>query len=229
MRVSLNTKSFEKTLNGLVEYSLGYTDGIQAGKKEFLNSLGLLTIEALGRYIDVNARMNRDALHHVYEWYREGSPDARLFNLSYTVSNLGLSVNSTFKQSNSMSRDANKPFYDKARIMEEGISVRIVPTGNKPLVFQSGGETVFIKKAVTVQDPGGIEVQGSYQKVFDEFMLKYFKQSFLKASGIYDYIKKPTLYKKNLKSGVKSSSRSKGRQTGYRWIANAAIGVDINA
>jgi hypothetical protein len=41
----------------------------------------------------------------------------------------------------------------------------------------------------------------------DEFMLRYFKQSFLRASGIYDYIKKPTVFKKNIKSGAKLANQ----------------------
>ena len=229
MRVRMNTKGLEADLANLVEYSVGYLDGIQKGKKEFLNGLGVITIQALGQYIDASARGNREALHHVYEWYQEGSPSARLFDLQYTVSNLGLSIGSTFRQSSTMSRDANKPFYDKARIMELGLSVIVKPKGDNPLVFEAGGETVFTKKPVTIEAPGGIETQGSYERVFDQFMLQYFKQSFLKASGIYDYIKKPVLYKKNFKAGIKGGGRSKGYQTGYRWIANATTGVDISA
>ena len=229
MRVRMNTKALEADLANLVEYSVGYLDGIQKGKKEFLNGLGVITIQALGQYIDASARGNREALHHVYEWYQEGSPSARLFDLQYTVSNLGLSIGSTFRQSSTMSRDANKSFYDKARIMELGLSVIVKPKGDNPLVFEAGGETVFTKKPVTIEAPGGIETQGSYERVFDQFMLQYFKQSFLKASGIYDYIKKPVLYKKNFKAGIKGGGRSKGYQTGYRWIANATTGVDISA
>jgi hypothetical protein len=68
-------------------------------------------------------------------------------------------------------------------------------------------------------------VQGSFEKTMDEFMLRYFKQSFLRASGIYDYIKKPTVFKKNIKSGAKLG-KSKGIDTGFKWIANAKIGVE---
>lgn len=229
MQVRLNTKAFDATLNNLIEYSMGYVDGVQKGKREFLDGLGTLTIEALGQYIDASARGNREALHHVYEWYQEGSPSARLFDLQYTVSNLGLSIGSTFRQSTTMSKDASRPFYDKARIMELGLSIVVKPRGDNPLVFESNGETIFTKKPVTIEDPGGTEVQGSYQRVFDQFMLQYFKQSFLKASGIYSYISKPVLYKKNFKAGVKGGGRYKGYQTGYRWIANATKGVDIGA
>ena len=228
MRVVFNDRMFKKDMKNLINYSMGYLDGIQKGKKEFLDNLGKVTIEALGQYIDVNARMNTQALHHVYEWYRTGSPQARLFNLNYTVSNLGLSVNSNFKQSNSIARDSSEPFYSKARIMENGIPVTINPKSGGALRFEEGGQEIFTKRSITVFNPGGTEVEGSYEKTFDDFMLRYFKQSFLKASGIYDYISKPTLYKRNLAKGVKGGGRSTGYSTGYKWIANATIGVDIN-
>jgi hypothetical protein len=228
MRVVFNDRMFKKDMKNLINYSMGYLDGIEKGKKEFLNNLGKVTIEALGQYIDVNARMNTQALHHVYEWYQTGSPQARLFDLNYTVSNLGLSVNSKFKQSNSISRDSSEPFYNKARIMEEGVPVTINPKSGGALRFEEGGQEIFTKKSVTVFNPGGTQVEGSYEKTFDDFMLRYFKQSFLKACGIYDYINKPTLYKKNLAKGVKGGGKSTGYSTGYKWIANAAVGVDIN-
>jgi hypothetical protein len=228
MRVIFNDRMFKKDMKNLINYSMGYLDGIEKGKKEFLNNLGKVTIEALGQYIDVNARMNTQALHHVYEWYQTGSPQARLFDLNYTVSNLGLSVNSKFKQSNSISRDSSEPFYNKARIMEEGVPVTINPKSGGALRFEEGGQEIFTKKSVTVFNPGGTQVEGSYEKTFDDFMLRYFKQSFLKACGIYDYINKPTLYKKNLAKGVKGGGKSTGYSTGYKWIANAAVGVDIN-
>jgi hypothetical protein len=228
MRIIFNDKMFKKDMKNLIDYSVGYIDGIEKGKKEFLNNLGKVTIEALGQYIDVNARMNTQALHHVYEWYQTGSPQARLFDLNYTVSNLGLSVNSKFKQSNSISRDSSEPFYNKARIMEEGVPVTINPKSGGALRFEEGGQEIFTKKSITVFNPGGQAVEGSYEKTFDDFMLRYFKQSFLKACGIYDYINKPTLYKKNLAKGVKGGGKSTGYSTGYKWIANAAVGVDIN-
>lgn len=228
MRVVFNDRMFKKDMKNLINYSMGYLDGIEKGKKEFLNNLGKVTIEALGQYIDVNARMNTQALHHVYEWYQTGSPQARLFDLNYTVSNLGLSVNSSFKQSNSISRESSEPFYNKARIMENGVPITINPKSGGALRFKQNGEEIFTKRPINIFNPGGPNVEGSYEKTFDEFMLRYFKQSFLKASGIYDYISKPTLYKKNLAKGVKGGGRSKGYSTGYKWIANAAIGVDIN-
>jgi hypothetical protein len=106
MRVTTNLKQFESQMNNIVKYSVGFLDGVQNGKTIFLKNLGLGTIQALAAYIDVSAKGNPRALHHVYEWYQTGSPSARLFDLDYTVSNLGLSINSTFKQSRTLREDS---------------------------------------------------------------------------------------------------------------------------
>lgn len=225
MIVTLNTKSFNKTMQNIAEYSFGFIDGINKGKKAFLNNLGEGVIFAMGKYIDANARMDKEALHHVYEWYQTGSPDARLFDLDYTVSNLGLSLKSTFRQSQTISDDRSEPFYNKAMIMENGIPVSITPKKSQALVFESAGRSVFVKGTVDVRYPGGPDVVGSYERVFDTFMKFYFKQSFLRASGLLDYLENPAVYKKNLRKG-KLRGRSEGVKTGYTWIANAKIGVE---
>jgi hypothetical protein len=220
-----DTKQFEKQMTNIVNYAVGFLDGVQKGKKLFLKNLGDGVIQTLGAYIDVSARGNPNALHHVYEWYKTGSPNARLFDLQYTVSNQGLSINSTFRQSKTIQEDSNTPFYNKARIMEEGIPVTITPKKSSVLVFNEGGKTIFTKNSVTVRNPGGEYVEGSFENIMDEFMLKYFKQSFIRSSGLYDYISRPTVFKKNLKAGSKSG-KSKGIDTGYKWIINAKIGVE---
>jgi hypothetical protein len=225
MRIRTNTKQFEKKINNIINYSFGFLEGVQKGKTLFLKNLGDGVIQTLGVYIDVSARGNPSALHHVYEWYRTGSPEARLFDLHYTVSNLGLSINSTFRQSRTLKEDSNTPFYNKAKIMEEGIPVTITPKRSSVLVFDEAGQTVFTKNSITVRNPGGEYVQGSFENIMDEFMLKYFKQSFLRSSGIYDYINRPTVFKKNIKAGSRVG-KSKGVDTGYKWIINAKIGVE---
>ncbi len=225
MILTTNTKSFDKQMNNIVEYAFGFLEGAQKGKTIFLKNLGAGAIEAMARYVDVSAKGNPAALQHVYEWYQVGSPSARLFNINYTVSNLGLSINSNFKQSKTVKKDSNVPFYNKAKIMEDGIPVTIKPTRSPVLVFSEGGETVFTKKSITISNPGGSQARGSFEKVMDEFILKYFKQSFLRASGIYDYIKKPTIFKKNIKVGSRMG-KSKGIDTGFKWIINAKISVE---
>jgi hypothetical protein len=225
MRVSLKTNNFEKDLLNIANYSLGFLEGAQKGKSLFLNNLGKGVIFALGEYVDVEARSSAGALHHVYEWYRTGSPQARLFDINYTVSNLGLSINSTFRQSTTIQEESNTPFYNKARIMENGIPVVIKPKKSSVLRFYSDGETVFTTSPTTVRNPGGKEAEGSFERVFDEFMKKYFTQAFLRASGISDYISNPVIYKNNLAAGAKQG-KQKGVSVGYRWITNANIEVE---
>jgi hypothetical protein len=225
MIVTTNTTDIQKILNGLINYSYGFLEGVERGKKIFFDNLGKGIIYVLGQYIDAEARSNRTALHHVYEWYQTGSPSARLFDLNYTVSNIGLSVRSTFKQSTSVQADSSVTFYNKARIMENGIPVTIKPKGNKPLRFYDGGNTVFVKRPITITSPGGDEVQGSFEKIFDEFMMRYFTQAFLKSSGLSDYLNNPVIYKTNLRSGIKQG-KSKGMSTGFKWITNAKIEVE---
>ena len=225
MKVMTSTKNFESQLNNIVNYSFGFLDGVQKGKKIFLKNLGVGTIQAMAAYVDISARGNPNALHHVYEWYQTGSPSARLFDLDYTVSNNGLTINSRFRQSRTLKEDSNEPFYNKASIMENKVAVTITPKKSSVLVFEEGGNTIFTKGSVTVRSPGGEYVAGSFERTIDEFMLRYFKQSFLRASGLYDYIKKPTLYKQNLKSGSKLG-KQKGIETGFKWIANAKVGVE---
>jgi len=225
MIVSLNTRNFQKTMNNIVDYSYGFIDGVNKGKKVFLDRLGRQVIEAIGQYIDINAKANPKALHHIYEWYRVGSPDARLFDIDYVVNKNGLTLFSNFRQSQTVSADSTEPFYNKAQIMELGKTVVIKPRSGGVLRFESGGEPVYTKRNVVVRNPGGNDVQGSFEETFNEFMLRYFKQSFIRSSGLYDYIKKPTLYKKNIRAGAKVG-RSKGVSTGFTWIANARIGVE---
>jgi len=223
MIVRFNNAMFKKDMKNIIDYSVGFLNGIQGGKKAFLGVLGMKTVELMKEYIDSNARVNPEMLHHVYEWNRTGSPDSRLYDIDYVSSNLGLSFKSTFKQSTSIKNGSRVPFYDKAKIMEKGIPVTIVPKKAQALSFEINGEQIFTKQPVNVSDPGGQEVRGGFEKVFDSFFTRNFTQAFLRTSGIAQYLKNPVAYKKNMSAG-KKSGKIKGYQTGYRWIANAGVG-----
>lgn len=224
MKVDLKLDKLMTTLNNTVAYSNGFLSGIEKAKPIFFDRLGEGVIAALGAYVDSMARLDRESLHHVYEWYQEGLKNSRLFDLKYTQTRMGLSISGTFRQSNTISKDATKPFYDKARIMEQGMPVTITPSGNGVLRFSSGGDEVFTKRPVRVSNPGGDDVVGSFEQVFNEFMTNYFKQSFIKASGLYDYLSDPKVYKRNFPAGAKAG-KGVGVRTGFSWIVNARIGV----
>lgn len=222
--ITMNQNKLVSDLNNIVQYSVGFLSGIQKGKRLFLNNVGRLTQEILEQFIDSNARSNPQMLHHVYEWYKTGSPDARLFDINYTVSGIGLSFYSDFKQSMSRKAGSKVPFYNKALIIEKGMSVTIRPVNARALAFEDNGETVFTKGPVEVLNPGGEQAQGGLEKTINLFFNKYFTQAFLKSSGISDYLKNPVVYKKNLPSGRKSG-KAAGISTGYSWIAKAGYKI----
>jgi len=222
MNLKVNTMQFKKDMNNIVQYSFGFIDGVQKGKTIFFNNLGISTSDILNKYIDSNARTNPQALNHIYEWYMVGSPDARLYDIKYTVSNKGLSFITNFKQSTSIKNGSNVPFYDKARIMEEGMSVTITPKESSVLAFEQDGETIFTKNSVVVDNPGGDATKGSFEKVIDSFFTRYFTQAFLRSSGVSKYLENPIVYKTNIASG-KKIGKSKGTSVGYKWIANAGV------
>jgi hypothetical protein len=223
MRAIINDKKFMRDMNNVIEYSLGFLSGVQNGKAQFLNNVGKKTIEVLKQYIDTMARVDQQLLHHMYEWNRTGSPDARLFDINYIVRASGISFVPAFRQSNSIKQGSKVPFYDKATIMENGTAVTIKPKSSQVLAFEENGEMVFTKKPVNVSNPGGQGVEGSFEKTFDRFFQVYFTQAFLYSSGVADYIRNPVAFKRNLKSG-KSGGRSVGKKVGYNWIARAGIG-----
>ena len=224
MRAVFNSNQFKKEMNNIVNYSVGFLEGVQKGKTVFLKTVGLETVELMKEFIDSNARVNPEMLHHVYEWNQTGSPSARLYDISYTTSNLGLSFRSSFSQSTSIKDGSRTPFYDKARIMEYGIPVTIRPKVAQVLAFEDGGETIFTQGPVRVDNPGGMQVEGGFEKVFDMFFNRYFSQAFLRVSGIAKYLENPVVYKKDMQSG-KKMGKAKGLSTGYRWIANAGVGA----
>lgn len=210
-------------MNNIVNYSVGFLEGVQKGKTVFLKTLGMETVEVMKEFIDSNARVNPEMLQHVYEWTMVGSPDGRLYDISYTTSNLGLSFRSSFSQSTSIKNGSRTPFYDKARIMEYGIPVTIRTKAAQVLVFDDNGETIFTRGPVQVMNPGGTEAEGGFEKAFDMFFNRYFSQAFLRTSGIAKYLENPQVYKKDMPAG-KRMGKAKGLSTGYRWIANAGIG-----
>jgi len=217
--LKFDSRAFEREMKNLMDYSVGFVDGLEIGKKEFLNNLGPVITEQASQFIDANARLDYQSLHHVYEWSQTGSPQSRLFDINFTVSNLGLSFISEFRQSTSVKNGSSAPFYDKARVMEEGTSVVIKPRESQALRFEVGGEVVYTKKPVVVDSPGG-NTKGQFANAFDMFFGKYFSQAFLRSSGLARYFENPEVYRKNISSGIKGG-RSVGLTTGSRWIANA--------
>ena len=79
--ILVDNKQFKKEMNNIMDYSIGFLEGVKGGKTAFLNNLGRETIQTLKEFVDLNARIDPAMLQHVYEWYQVGSPNARLFDI----------------------------------------------------------------------------------------------------------------------------------------------------
>ena len=223
MIITFDDKQLLKDIMSVTQYSEGFLDGIHAGEPEFLKEFGKEIIATLKEFIDSNARVDPQALQHVYEWYMNGSADARLYDITYHEIGNGLSFGYNFSQSISLKQGSTTPFYDKARIMEEGIPVTIKPVKSDVLAFDINGESIFTKSPIEVPNPGGDHAKHGFQKVFDSFFTNYFTQSFLIASGMVNYLNNPFLYSENFRM-AKSGGKQLGYKTGLQFIAKAATG-----
>lgn len=219
-----NKSLFAKEMNNLIAYSQGFLEGARSGMPLFLATVGEKTKEILDLFIDSNARANPEALHHIYEWYQVGSPEGRLFNIDYQVTSYGLSMSGQLTQSQTVKAGSREPFYDKAKIMEEGIGVTIAPKRSAVLVFEDGGKTVFTKNPVRVDNPGGSATQGSFDRAFEMFFTSYFRQSFMETSGLKSQLVSLKAFTNNLQAGIRVG-RGAGVSAGMQWIKNVGVGT----
>lgn len=220
MILTIDDKQFMREMNNIIQYAEGFIEGAKRGKSALLTNVGKDLKFMIGQYIDSSARVNPESLHHVYEWYRTGSADARLFDINYLVAGNGLSIGATLRQSTAIREGFNVPFRNKAYIMENGISVRISPKNSPVLAFEDGGEEVFTRKSISVINPGGDMVEGSFESIFREFFVKYLSQSTIFSSGLSHNLNNPVDFSKNLRAGA-SGGRPVGIRTGQTWISRS--------
>ncbi|CAB4242180.1 hypothetical protein UFOVP222_38 [uncultured Caudovirales phage] len=224
MTIAFNFNELRKDLTNIVEYSYGFLDGIHLGKEQFMHNLGIDTVEALKEFIDSNARTDPSLLSHMYEWYLSGTPEARLFDFRHTVTPAGITIASSFSQSRSIQSGSNEPFYNKAKVMELGQAVVVKPKNAQALSFVVDGNEVFTKSPVIIRNPGGALAKGGFEHTIKTFFESYFKQSFMRTTGIASYLENPIDYKLNMPAG-KRSGKPAGITTGERWIAKAGKAV----
>lgn len=220
--VRVNDAQFMRDMNNLIAYSNGFVQGTKVGKPALMKNLGLRLNAMVGEFIDSNARVDPQSLHHVYEWYQTGSPEARLFDIDYFVTGRGLSMSATFRQSNSVARGATEPFYNKAKVMETGVPVTIAPRKASVLAFNDNGQEVFTKGPVTIADPGGQDVQNGFYEAFKSFFVVYASQSILDVSGLGLQLRTPIEFKNGLSAG-KRAGKSAGISAGIKYISGGTV------
>jgi hypothetical protein len=221
MRLVIDNKQFIKDMKNVTQYAEGFLSGAAFGKPVLMQNIGM-TIKTLAyQYIDASASVNPSSLHHVYEWYQAGQANARLYEFSYIVNSAGVSFFSSMTQSKSVAKGATEPFYNKAMLMEKGSPITIFPKSSSVLAFESDGGTVFTRNPVTVAEPGGPDVEGSFNEIVDEFFSRYLAQSFLSASGLAEHLKNPQEFKTYFNTS-KSGGKQAGFNAGKKWISRGA-------
>lgn len=220
--IKFDSKEAMKILNNVVEYSQGFIQETEAKESYVTNKLANSSIEPFYDYMDVLARTNPGMLHHVYEWGQVGNPQARLVELKKAIGTNSGVITSEFLISSSVPEGGSEPFWNKAEIMEEGITVVINEVEAQALFFEINGEEFFRLGPIVIDNPGGEEVRGSFVRTFEDFYNVYFDEVYLRAIRFYDYFKTSPGFENNFSSAVKSKNAySMGRKTALSWVLNS--------
>lgn len=214
--IDVDTSEVEKVIANTIQYSNGFVAGSQQGLSTLLQKIGASVVEAIGIFIDRMAAGNPSALHHIYEWGSVGG--ARLFNFDYAVGGNTVTFSGQTTQSGSIAPTADRPFYNKADVMEAGQSVTIEPYG-EALAFNG----IFVRRAVHVANPGGGGTVGQFQRVTDLFFTQYVTQAFL--APILQDLATADEFTANFAAGAMGGGYGAGVSAGIQYIAGAPVGA----
>ena len=218
-----NTALAQSIMKNAAAYTEGFGFGAKDGLDLLLTKIGVSAVEAAGMWMDRMAAANYMSLHHVYEWDQAGNPGGRLFDYDFVVSGNSVVFSGDMKQSQSIAKTADRPFYNKAFVMEEGAAVTISPKKSDVLVFESGGGTVFVTGSIEVDNPGGGNTVGQFQKYSQLFFGTYLRQSFL-----FDIMKQLETAKEFVAgwaAGAKGGGFNAGKAAGVKYISSPRMPV----
>lgn len=225
IKTTFDTKAMTATLNNIVSYSEGFTKGVHIEQVNFNRDLGFFIQEALGKFIDSKARANPESLHHVYEWGMVGNQAGRLFDFSMTYTKTFITFTARFLPSSKPSETSSEPFREKAKIMEDNITITINPELADFLVFEQDGETIFTSETVIIENPGGPQVAGSFERSVKEFFNNYLTVGLLKSAGIFDKLRYAREYSSRFSQGAKVGA-SAGVSAGRQYLSLGGIRVE---
>lgn len=172
-------------------------------KKELMDTAFSIASLKFVKKINMMARSNKNAFHHIYEWDKTGVESGRLFRIvkrnsfpgSATVYSKFLSskknspIAKSLKIPGSTGKIVTKSgiFKNKASVMEEGKSVGFITS--RTIAFSSDNKIVFIPpgKKITIKNPGGKNVVGSFNKNFESWWKINFPH-ILDDSGVFNKI-----------------------------------------
>lgn len=130
-----------------------------------------VVVEYFNRLMDAKSRTRPKSFHHVYEWNQVGNSNARLFKPEVQPFGSGVAITFKFLRSKTPNNNTTSEphiFAEKARVMEAGQTVIILPKTAKALVYNYKGKLRFSMRSV-VTKPGGRYVKGSFAKEWKSF------------------------------------------------------------
>lgn len=214
-RVKIDGAELNKKLKNAVEYSTAYVYSIEETKTIFYKELAECVVDTLNKYVDSQARVNPQKLHHVYEWNMIGEENGRLFKFKTTLNKNGIRVDGSFLPSKTISNNANEPFTNKAYIMENSIAIEISPRNSDVLVFESGDQTVFTTNSIYVEHPGGPHVEDGFGDTINSFFNTYFTYAILQP--MLNKLSTQLEYDKGFAAGTRVG-RSAGIKAGREYL-----------
>jgi hypothetical protein len=123
------------------------------------------------------------------------------------------------------SPNSDQVFYDKATVMEDGITVIVNEVNAEALFFEVDGVEYFRTGPIVIENPGGPDVRGSFLQQFEQFYNVYFDEVYLRAIRFYQYFMDAKPYEQNFAAAMRSgSARNIGKKTALSWIMNMPVG-----
>jgi hypothetical protein len=222
INATFDIKDFSKVMENVVEYTDGFLRESTARADLIAKKISNASIQEFYRYLDSLANANPSMLHHVYEWGATGNPGQRLFELKASLYGKKSKIEANFLTSLSVSDGSSEPFFEKARIMEEGIPIVVNEVSAKALFFEIDGEEFFRTGPIIIPNPGGEAVRGQFKAQFEEFYNVYLTQFYLRAIRFYDHFSNPKDFSQNFGRVSKGGgARAAGKQSALSWIMKA--------
>jgi hypothetical protein len=204
---AFNTGKFPEKVFALATYDstiLERTYNKPENKRKISRGAAFLVKNYFDVYMDALARKATKSYHHIYEFDRAGSKDARLFKGVISDVPGGAALSYTFTQAKQPNREGYA-FPNKAEVMEAGEPITIRPKTKAYLKYQLRTQSRYgghymkgwvMSKESFVPNPGG-DVGGNFEREIAHFM-RYRATNVLKKFKYYERIEESIKQKRRM-------------------------------
>jgi len=214
---------FEKKMKNTTDYGFGFFEGVQLERLRVNRFLGGFVAEALGKYIDAQARSNPAALEHVYEPGGNGDEGSRLFKFNVNANMTNIHFEGNFLPSSGEPLNGGDPLVDRAEIMENQISITITPHEGGVLAFEDGGEMAFTRDEIIIDHPGGDAASEAFGTTVDEFFQSYLTLSLL--GPMLNDLRTADQFSQGFASAA-TGGRAAGVRAGRKYLTDAEMVIE---